>query len=975
MRPHLLRLRAFGPFAGEVEVDLDALAAGGLFLLHGPTGAGKTTLLDAMCFALFGSVPGVRGTRRLRSDHAAPDARCSVTLELTVAGRRLRVTRTPSFERPKKRGEGCVTEQATIRVEERRGSQWVTWSTRPGEADGQIAELVGMNAEQFCRVVLLPQGQFAAFLHADAAARTELLERLFSTARFRDAETWLADRRRALDAQLAAAGADLRALLARIAQVASVELPEADPAGWYAQTLQDLADGLAVARADAVGAAAAADASAALHLTMSRRAEAQVRRQEATEALRELAAGEPAASAARQALSAAALAAPLVPLVDRADRVQETARAAGEAADVAALAAGLTGAGLEALRSAADAEHLRSARLEALGPQAHRVAAAEAAAAAAEQDLAVARARLEAIATQRGALPTLRTAAVQVLADATLAIGAMPVAQARAETLTELAADVAHREELTSILVRARGEETDAREGALTAHERELALRTAQLSGQAARLALLLVDGDPCAVCGATEHPRPAHGGGDVPGDEALAVAGAHRQDADRLRSEAAARVAGLVAELRVVADRTEASGWADASGLPAACLDADAAVVLLRERAAGVEDATAAVAAYDELAAGLDAEHARQTERAATAAAAVTHARATVEVESAALAGALGGAADLDAARTASLARAAALDVAAVAAAEAVRSTQEAQEATSALLEALAGCGLEDVAAVHGAALDRVTREALGGQLAAYDAALAAALAVPELALPDGPPVDLAASGADADERANVREHLAAAAAVLADRYAQLVALGPAVRSAVSDLAPLTAAHREVTGVADLARGANPRGMRLSTYVLAARLEQVAAAASSRLVVMTDGRYTIRHTDVRPDKRTRGGLGLEVCDGWTGTVRDTGTLSGGETFLASLALALGLADTVTAEAGGAPIEALFVDEGFGSLDEDTLEEVMDVLDALRTGGRVVGIVSHVADLRRRIPVQLQVHKAQTGSRLEVLGA
>ena len=141
------------------------------YLLHGPTGAGKTTLLDAMCFALFGSVPGVRGIRRLRSDHAAPDAQCLVRLELTVGGRRLRITRTPSYERSKRRGAGTTTEQPTVRVDELVGGVWRTWSTRPGEADAQITDLVGMNAEQFCRVVLLPQGQFAAFLHGKLDGR------------------------------------------------------------------------------------------------------------------------------------------------------------------------------------------------------------------------------------------------------------------------------------------------------------------------------------------------------------------------------------------------------------------------------------------------------------------------------------------------------------------------------------------------------------------------------------------------------------------------------------------------------------------------------------------------------------------------------------------------------------------------------------------------------------------------------------
>jgi exonuclease SbcC len=162
---------------------------------------------------------------------------------------------------------------------------------------------------------------------------------------------------------------------------------------------------------------------------------------------------------------------------------------------------------------------------------------------------------------------------------------------------------------------------------------------------------------------------------------------------------------------------------------------------------------------------------------------------------------------------------------------------------------------------------------------------------------------------------------------------------------------------------------------MRLSAYVLAARLEQVVAAANERLARMSGTRYSLEHTvDKAAGSRGHGtgGLGLRVIDGWTGRHREPGTLSGGETFITSLSLALGLADVVTAEAGGTEIGTLFVDEGFGTLDEDTLDEVMEVLDGLRDGGRAVGIVSHVAELRTRIPAQLQVRKTRTGSTLKV---
>jgi exonuclease SbcC len=161
---------------------------------------------------------------------------------------------------------------------------------------------------------------------------------------------------------------------------------------------------------------------------------------------------------------------------------------------------------------------------------------------------------------------------------------------------------------------------------------------------------------------------------------------------------------------------------------------------------------------------------------------------------------------------------------------------------------------------------------------------------------------------------------------------------------------------------------------MRLSAYVLGYRLGQVVAAANTRLALMSDQRYTLEHTGRRGAGETRGGLSLAVRDEWSGEARDPATLSGGETFVVSLALALGLADVVTAEAGGTDLGTLFVDEGFGSLDADTLDDVLDVLDALRDGGRVVGVVSHVAEMRDRIPAQLLVGKDRAGSTVTVRG-
>ncbi|WP_052914545.1 SbcC/MukB-like Walker B domain-containing protein [Protofrankia coriariae] len=243
--------------------------------------------------------------------------------------------------------------------------------------------------------------------------------------------------------------------------------------------------------------------------------------------------------------------------------------------------------------------------------------------------------------------------------------------------------------------------------------------------------------------------------------------------------------------------------------------------------------------------------------------------------------------------------------------------------------------------------------------------------LASPQLAVDPDRPAPVAEREADALAARQRHEAALTEAARADDRARRLSDLVPAFAAAFAAVPPLREAAEELRGLAELAtgRGGNRHGMPLSSFVLAARLEEVATAASGRLSAMSGGRFTLVHdSGERRDRRRRAGLGLLVEDAWTGRRRDTATLSGGETFQAALSLALGLADVVTAESGGQAMDALFIDEGFGSLDPDSLEEVMNVLDSLRSGGRLVGIVSHVADLRQRIPTQITVIKQANGS-------
>ncbi|WP_243057582.1 AAA family ATPase [Nocardioides sp. SR21] len=876
MRLHSLEVTAFGPFAETVTVDFDQLSDAGLFLLTGPTGAGKTSVLDAVCFALYGDVPGDRGSaRRLRSDQAAPDARPRVTLEATLSGRRFRIVRSPAWERPKKRGTGTTTEQASVSIAERTDGEWLTHSTRLDETGHLVTRLLGMNVGQFTQVAMLPQGRFQAFLRARSEERHQLLQQLFRTGRFEDVEKWLRDHRLALRRRSEAADTVVADLVSRVSEATATAPPEHDLAGW-AQGLRDHATTRAAETATVASGAAEAEAATRACVEAARALTEQRARLDSARAEHTRLVGESAEhDAARARLAAARRAAGVVPL----HRVAVTARRTHSAARSA-----VTATDREALDLALAAAVDEAARIRALQPRAQRLR------------------------TVRSEVSRLERRAVE-LTDAG--------ERARAETRAAVVSLSAQLAEAEAAYAAARRQTLDRREHAI-------GLREQRVNGMAAEIAAGLVVGGSCPVCGSCEHPHKAVASHDAPDETAEKAAQKSADDAAVAEFAHKDDVRVLTGALEAARERIDVvpAEIATEAGAVAATLDA-----LTTEAAA----LTLELAEYDET-------------RLAACQAAERDSRA-----------ALGALDRLAATR------------AAVTEAEAALS--------SATLEA--GFGSDDEALE--AALDQRQYDQLARRVAEHDRRLAAVTAV--LTEPGADEVaaavlpDLVALG---DAHAAALDTLGAARAdearwrTLSERLASLVA---ELEQALADGAPLREELALVTSLSSFVEGKsadNPLQMRLSAYVLAYRLTQVVAAANARLCGMSDQRYSLEHTGRRGAGETRGGLSLLVRDDWSGEARDPATLSGGETFVVSLALALGLADVVTQEAGGADLDTLFVDEGFGSLDADTLDDVMDTLDSLRDGGRVVGVVSHVAEMRDRIPTQLAVSKSRHGSSLAI---
>ncbi|MFJ4330404.1 AAA family ATPase [Streptomyces sp. NPDC088935] len=997
MRLHRLDITAFGPFGTSQSVDFDDLSAAGLFLLHGPTGAGKTSVLDAVCYALYGSVPGARqGSGQgmtLRSDHAAVGTRTEVRLELTVAGRRLEITRQPPWERPKLRGKGTTVDKAQTWLREYDATirAWKDLSRSHQEIGEEITQLLGMSREQFCQVVLLPQGDFARFLRADAEARGKLLGRLFDTRRFAEVEKRLAERRRATEAQVREGDATLLADAHRMQQAAggAMELPELAPG--EPGLAEAVLEAAAVARVDArelltiaecrLTAAESAQAATGRRLADARELDRLQRRfAEARERAARLAERAEDHRAAQERMERGRKAETVAPALELRDAAEGEHRraAAAEARARALLPQALADAGAAGLAAAARRAAEERGGLEAAGRAERRLA-----------ELVDERAGLD---RQERADEEVRQEAETWLADweatRTALQSRVDTAQEAATRAEQLAvqrdpaqrrlAAARQRDRLTDDTEAARQRALTAAEDAVEARAHWLDLKEQRLQGIAAELAANLTDGTPCAVCGATEHPAPARKSAGHVDREAEERALTAHQTAEERRAQAE-RHLGTVRE--ALAAATAEAGDTPTAQLAEEAEELEGAYTRARTAASGLH------AAQEELrrAEGEREQRVAAQQQAAVRSASRVATRDRLEREQAALEEELTrarGAAESVAARAAQLERRAALLTEAADTARAAADTaQRLKDADARLADAAFRAGFDTPADAAAALLDDIAHRELQRRLDTWqseDAAVRAVLAEADTAdAARRPPADLAAAqGAAADADRRLRE--ASSARDAADRCrAELDRLSAHAAASVRRLAPLREEHTRVARLASLAAGTsadNEHRMRLESYVLAARLEQVAAAATARLLRMSSGRYTLVHSDDRSG-RGRSGLGLHVVDAWTGRERDTATLSGGETFFASLALALGLADVVTDEAGGVRLDTLFIDEGFGSLDDQTLDEVLDVLDALRERDRSVGIVSHVADLRRRIHAQLEVVKGRSGSVLRQRGA
>lgn len=994
MRVERLTITGFGPFRGTQVIDF-ATFNNDLFLITGKTGAGKSSILDAICFAFYGDIPRYEKTdSALRSDYCEPDDPTEVQLEFSLAEERYRIVRSPEYRRPAKRGGGTTSQNPKASLERFDGQKYTAVTAALRETNLEISGILKLSKAQFLQVILLAQGRFQDFLKANSEDRLSVLRSLFETTRFERLEKKLDDRRKELESGIVTARAvatrhraDAVAIISASARAnasasatastnSSEDAPEQPDANWYAKQLVYLTvinEEASTAAENAEGARAAANTELDGLREIERR---QKERADTKATFERLALRADSVVADRTAIDADSRGAPVIPQL--AAHSDTSTAVDASAADLAAAGSDIA-LGTPPPADAAGARVLEQETDTMLGSLASALAQElvspilEAELAVAERQVVEANEAFTAIGARVGELPGLIAAANDELQKLSAAAALEPASRAVVEQ-TEYALAAAER------FVETRGRLLVQKEVMLAAstHDVEASrqhseLLHRQLVGYASVLATSLVDGDACPVCGATAHPDPAEPDESTVTQESVDSA---RAATDVRRAEldtATMRTSTIETELAV--DKAS-SGGRSVSELAAATLDARSALTSAVDSVAGAELKRQVLDALNVEFATAASESARLDGVVAAAHAVRDPLAISVRDLAVRLADAR---ADFDsvAARAESLrTHRTALSqfrFASELLAHARLAEKKAAELVAALLAECGFASRREVESTHLADADRL---AISGRIRQHQTDLDAAQGIlAKLAEVPTEPVELDVAVEAFTAASALRDSTRDAQVAAETGRSDFAALVHAVASHEATSALLLQEYELVRQLAAAVAGKAPntKSMKLETYVLAAQLEDIVAAANQHLSVMTSGRYVLQHDDRAEYRNMRGGLGLEILDQYSGRVRPTHSLSGGETFLASLALALGLAEVVSSRSGAVKLDTLFIDEGFGSLDADTLELAMTTLDSLRAGGRTIGIISHVEAMKEQVHAQLRVEVGERGdSRVRV---
>lgn len=1025
MKPLFLELEAFGTYPSHQVLDFTPLLDGRLFVIHGQTGAGKTTLFDAICYALYGEASAQgRDKDSLRSHHAEQGIEPFVNFRFAVGQEEYEIRRTLPFWKGKNKNETkskvVLKHLASERIWEK-------------DADEQVMTLLGgMKAEQFRQVIILPQGEFQKFLKSKTDERREILKVLFQTQVYSHVEELLKQQvavmkseydeqkknverlfAEALPSQkpdeytLATLDEELVRLQAEEQRIVE-QMPERETA-W-----KQAAEQARLAEERQKSAASVGEARQAMmrHSEQIQAMETQkARLQKAREADRL----EPQYKALQQAEAQQR---------SRLDNRTKLQRKADEAANAMKAA--------QDLKKQADASAPRIneltdeiARWNAIRPSVVRLEEVKSEANKAQKM------RSEVEQSWNGIKSALQKneEQLQKLQDSipvlTAKASQKQALQAESERWNSIErAQTTLREErekfktIKSYAAEVLGKEQEAALVRNAAYEAFVAIERDWRKGQAIRLSLLLQDNEPCPVCGSLSHPQKAHQSNDsaVVSDADYDTAQSRKESAEKAHQILRDEVVRLNSELDAVKKQGEtlkksyeADFGADFTLSPEECSQKKNDVQQKIVEATKAEASLQAAEKDLQILAADKNKYAEQLEREEESLRKAMNDEASklsaMETILSALPKGVVSLKELDA-RLEDIQKEQKEIQAAIEKAEKdVRDAETAQTQAQATLEALS----EEIRVADGTIeqerrifLQTLTENGFSSIEAFSKAVLSqqdqAALqkSIDEWTQKD---IELAAQfkerilqfGGEEEygiyTRSDEKPHLAALLeeSVQAEQaWKELVGIKERlsltlerlrgklsdIRSGLQELEKIEKDLLPAQMLAKTANGDNPFKMRFQDFVLAALLDEIIASANLRLRTISSGRYALERKNESDDKRRAEMLDFDIIDFHTGTKRNARTLSGGETFFTSLALALGLADVVAMRSGGIRMDALFIDEGFGSLDAETLDIALDTLTSLQAGGRLVGVISHVSELKERIPTRLEIIKTAQGSKI-----
>lgn len=951
LRPLKLIMSAFGPYAGSTEVDFTSLGERGLYLITGDTGAGKTTIFDAITFALYGEASGeIREASMLRSNYADEKTPTFVELSFVLGGKEYRVRRNPEYNRPKARGEGFTLQKSDAELTLPDGKI----ITRQKDVNQQIVEILGIDRSQFTRIAMIAQGDFRKLLFASTEERKKIFQKLFHTHLYQSLQEEL----KRISAQMRKEFEKASASLDQYAE--GILCGEEDP----------LFDMVLQAREHQIPVAKIAELLKQL-IDSDRMSESGLERQEKDLSEKISSSDKTLTVAAEQKKQKASLASAKAQQqheIDRASVCQEALKKAK-----------LQQPKIEELtQKAADlkAQILEYERLDELISEVTEVSRKTS---DNQRDLKYKSEKLESLQitlqAQKQELGSLQDAGEQE-AKMTAQRDKM---QQRVEDLDGLQMELAHLHQIDKKLSRAQQEYRAIQKTAEKSQASYDHMRKAYLDEQAGILAQDLIDGQACPVCGATHHPHPANISTEAPTKEQLEQAeeladqsAKKAGDASRKAGELRGRLEGQEQLVMKMASELLGDGCYDSmdtglavgndfkeiagSGICAASDFSNFSNIQEMLEARQQETKAALEALQEEL-----KETAKRRKRRDELGLQIPETETKIGQTEAALQ-------ELKAAGASLTAR-----------------QEAAEKQRDVLQEKLAYPDKSEAeAAIRNLVKEQkaLADDIAGAEEACHEsektlAALEATIAEAQRQLAEHDDVDF-----ESEEKR--RKSLADEMQVISSRRQEIHARVAANQTTLEKIQERQAQMEEVEtrwrwikALADTAGGtlAGKEKIMLETYVQMAYFDRIIARANVRFLVMSGGQYELKRRREAENNRSQSGLELDVVDHYNGSQRSVKTLSGGESFKASLSLALGLSDEIQASAGGIRLDTMFVDEGFGSLDEESLQQAMESLAGLADGNRLVGIISHVPELKQRIEKQILVRKDRSGgSFVEVRG-